>query len=183
MAIPWTTTMVMLLLAGPPTREIHDAAHADHDVGCPLHWNNLLGAKAIGVAALPHEQPPNIEGQAGVGLLYERTLVRGWLELELSTNALVVEGGRGAHLPIDVLLKKPFHVGHRIDPYIGAGAAVTFGLGEERFVGAGAVATVGTYFWVHPRVGLLAEIDYAAVVEPRGWQHELEFGSGPVFRF
>lgn len=172
-----------LVLAAVSQPQMHDAEHAEHDVGCQLHWHNLFGVKAIVVAAVPHDEPSEVEGQGGFGLLYERTLIRGWLELEVSANALFLADGRGAHLPVDVLLKKPFHFGHIVDPYVGIGAAVTVALGEEQFVAPGVIGTLGAYFWVHPRFGVLGEVDYAAVAEPERWQHEIEVSSGAVFRF
>ncbi|MEM7157477.1 MAG: hypothetical protein AAF799_31820 [Myxococcota bacterium] len=177
------------VLAGPAAAEprsepeLHDVAHAEHDVGCPLHWHNLVGLKAIGVVAVEHGEPSHVEGQGGVGLFYERTLVRGWLELELSANVLITDERRSAHVPLDVLFKKPFHVSHVFDPYVGAGAAFTFGVGEDDFFAVGALGTAGSYLWLHPRVGVLAEVDYTALPEPHGWQHEIELSTGPLFRF
>ncbi len=179
-----TSAILMTVLAAQPEGgELHVAAHAEDDISCPLHWHNVAGVKLIGVAAVPHDEPNDVQGQPGIGLFYERTLVRGWLELELSFNALLLTAERGAHLPVDVVFKKPFHVGHRIDPYVGVGAAATFGVGEERFVAPGIVATAGLYVWARNRVGIMAEFDYAASYEPTTWVHEFELTTGPVFRF
>ena len=36
---------------------------------------NVLGAKVIGIASIPIGEPQDAEPQAGIGVLYERTLV------------------------------------------------------------------------------------------------------------
>ncbi|MEM6991019.1 MAG: hypothetical protein AAF721_10990 [Myxococcota bacterium] len=82
------------------------------------------------------------------------------------------------------MFKKPFHVSHRFDPYVGLGGAARFGLGDEPFVAPGIVATTGFYTWINTRWGWLIELDYAASrePEPQGWVHELEFTTGPLLR-
>lgn len=157
--------------------------HAHEVMPCPLHYHNVFGLKLIGVAAIPHDEPGHVGPQGGFGFFYERTLVPKWLELEFSANFL---GTRtGPHIPLDLVLKKPFHVSHRFDPYVGVGAAVTFGLGEERFVAPGIVGSVGWYTWINERWGWLVEFDYAASAEPEpeGWVHEIEGTTGPLVRF
>lgn len=165
------------------TETDHPVVHAHDVMPCPLHYHNVFGLKLIGVAAVPHHEPRDVGPQGGFGIFYERTLVPEWLELELSANILWTR--TGPHVPLDVVFKKPFHVSHRFDPYVGIGAAVTLGLGEERFVAPGIVGTVGWYTWINARWGWLVEFDYAASAEPapEGWVHEIEGTTGPLVRF
>lgn len=148
---------------------------------CPLMRKNVLGAKVIGIASIPIGKPQNVEPQAGIGLLYERTLVAMRLQAELSAH--VVSTPLGPHVPIDVLLERPFHISHTFEPYLGLGGVVTFALGRERFVAGGAIGSAGLYFWMREGFGLLLEADYAIVREPTDWRQEIEGTTGPVFRF
>lgn len=186
---PLVSSLLLGLLVAPgpelstSTAEAPHGVHGEERIGCPLHWHNLVGFKLIGVAAFPDANPSEVSPQYGFGFLYERTFVPGWLELEVSANALFLHAEEAAHLPLDVLLKKPFHLSHVFDPYVGLGGAVVFGVGEESFVAPGAIASLGSYAWLQERVGVLLEVDYAAVYEPHGWNHELEFSTGATFRF
>ena len=116
-----------------------------------------------------------------MGAIYERTLVPSWLELEYSLNLLVAPDG--PHLPIDVVLKKPFHVSHIVDPYIGLGPSLTIGLGEEKFAAPGGIASAGVYLWARERMGVMLEVDYAVVYELGDIVHEAEGTAGAVLRF
>ena len=172
--------LIALALAGQPDVD-EPPVHAHDELVCPLHYHNLVGVRAIGVAAFEEGAGRDAKPQGGFGFAYERTLVPRWLELEISMNALFSEAGPA--LPVDVLLKKPFHASHRFDPFVGLGAVVVFGVGEEKFVAPGAIAATGMYVWANTRWGASAELDFAAVNEPHGWVYELEFAAGPVLRF
>ena len=171
----------LLFAAGSGNPDVDEPpVHAHDKEVCPLHYHNLFGVRAIGVAAFEQgERDATPEG--GFGLAYERTLIQRWLELEVSTNALFAEDG--VVLPLDIVFKKPFHVSHRFDPFLGLGAVVAFGVGEERFGAPGAIASGGMYVWASPRWGASFELDFAAVREPHAWLYELEFAMGPVLRF
>lgn len=178
MLIPLVLT---LFLASGDRTDIHDVrVHAQDAEECPLHAHNLIGVRGIGVAAFELGQG-DASPEGGIGVAYERTIIPRWLELEVSANALLQPDG--AVLPLDVVLKKPFHVSHRFDPFVGLGAIVAFGVGEERFVAPGAIASGGMYVWGGRRWGWSFELDFAAVKEPEAWLLELEFASGPVIRF
>lgn len=155
--------------------------HVGDEENCPLMRKNVLGAKVIGIASIPIGEPQDVEPQAGIGLLYERTLVAMRLAAEFSVH--VVSTPLGPHLPVDFLLKKPFHISHRFEPYLGLGGVVSIALGRERFVAAGAIGSAGLYFWFREGFGLLLEADYAVLREPGQWRQEIEGTTGPVIRF
>ena len=155
--------------------------HVGDEEHCPLIRKNVLGAKLIGVASIPVEEPQDVEPQYGFGLLYERTLVPMQLQGELSAHVLSTP--LGLHVPIDLVLKKPFHVSHTFEPYLGLGGVLTVALGRERFVAPGAIASAGLFFWLRENFGFLVEADYAIVREPSQWRHEVEGTAGPTWRF
>lgn len=155
--------------------------HVGDEENCPLMRNNVLGVKLVGIGSVPFGEPDEIEPQYGVGLLYERTLVEMHLQAEVSAH--LVSTPLGPHVPIDLVLKKPFHVSHRFEPYLGLGAVVTLALGRERFVAPGAIGSAGLFFWLRENFGLMVEGDYAIVREPAHWRQEIEGTTGPVWRF
>ena len=168
-------------IVAPECSSPEPSFHAGDEENCPLMRKNVLGAKVIGIASIPFGEPQNVEPQAGIGLLYERTLVPMQLQSEFSAH--VVSTPLGLHVPIDLLLKKPFHVSHRFEPFLGLGGVVTFALGRERFAAAGAIGSAGLFFWLRESFGLLLEADYAIVREPSEWRQEIEGTTGPVWRF
>ncbi len=177
-----STVVLTLMLAPAGDPDMHDPpVHAQDAMECPVHYHNLFGVRGIGVLAFDLGEGGDALPEGGFGLAYERTLVPSWLELEVSTNALFAE--HGVVLPLDIVLKKPFHVSHRFDPFVGLGAVIAFGVGEERFVAPGAIASGGMYVWASTQWGWSFELDFAAVKEPEDWLLELEFASGPVVRF
>ncbi|MEM6294359.1 MAG: hypothetical protein AAGA54_24000 [Myxococcota bacterium] len=173
-------TLAMMFAAETPHAE-EPPVHAHERVSCPLHVHNLVGIRAIGVAAFEQGAGRDAKPEGGFGVAYERTLVPRWFELEVSFNTMFTESG--PVLPLDIVFKKPFHLSHRFDPFVGLGGIVAFGVGEESFVAPGLIASAGMYVWAGRRWGASAEVDYAALREPEHWIYELEFAAGPVLRF
>jgi len=83
-------------------RDVEDEppVHAHDEMVCPLHHHDLVGVRAIGVAAFEEGAGRDAKPQGGLGFAYERTLVPRWLELEVSMNALFSEAG--PVLPVDI---------------------------------------------------------------------------------
>ena len=139
----------------------------------------VLGAKAVQLSEFPDEGEALFGG--GIGVFVERTVLDGWMEVELSGSLVRVDGEEWV-IPLDLLLKKPFHFG-LFCPYIAVGPTVAFVRAEdetEAFFGAAAV--LGAYIWFSESVGVDIEVDYAILAE-NGVQHELTFAAGPTLRF
>jgi hypothetical protein len=141
-------------------------------------------ANIIGFKAGPVAQFTEGEGfiGGGISVYYERNLIAGWLEIEPAIAAFWVEDE--TVVPIEVLLKKPFHANPMINPYVGLGPELAlifaphgnrarFGL---KFVG-------GSYFWFREGPwGLDLELGYVLLFDDQ-LVHELAVETGFGFRF
>lgn len=134
----------------------------------------------MGIQASEFSEGDSLFG-GGFGVFYERTIIEGWLELEINPSILWVEGDRVVGL--DVLAKKSFFAHHTTNPYVGLGPGVFVEIGEEetttRF---GISAAVGSYFWPWEHFGFDLDVVYAAQLTS-GVVHELTVQFGPVGRF
>lgn len=155
---------------------IHASPHLEH-----TSW--LLGAKLVHFNAWNpgHGDEPNeTAGGFGGGVMVERTVIEGWLEVELSVAAVSTD--EGTAVPIDVLFKKSFELG-RFNPYVGVGPSISIDIADgEAHAAAGGAIAAGTYVWFSDHVGLDVDIDYA-LVSNHGVAQELAFSLGPVIRF
>lgn len=155
---------------------IHASPHLEH-----TDW--ILGAKVVQFNAWNpgHDEEPNqtVTGVGG-GLIVERTLIEGWLEIELSASGVAT--GEGVAVPIDVLFKKSFEFGS-LNPYFGLGPSISIDVADgEAQASAGCAFAVGTYIWFSDHVGVDVDLDYA-VVSNHGAAQELALSVGPVLRF
>ncbi len=178
-------------------------ASARHGGHLKEHTENLLGAKALALFLIVPAEPaepvgpvePAPEGEHtedagghelhprfGASVFYERELIQNRLEFEI--QIALVGGGGMFIMPIDLLLKKPFHVNHRVTPYIGVGPALdaVFTDGEQEVL-VGLTSAAGVYVWFSKYAGIDVEIDYTIVVSEHGIEHAPCFGVGPAFHF
>ena len=173
--------MTALLLTAAP--DVGDAAESDsastHKSPHTEETSWLIGIKGVQLSAFP-EDGEALFG-AGFGAFVERSLIPGWVEVELSASVVRIEAEEAWIVPIDLLLKKPFHFGD-FCPYIAVGPTVVYVGGEERAWFAGGAAVVGAYLWLNEAWGIDFEVDYA-IVDENGIQHELTVAAGPTLRF
>ena len=159
-------------LESSENRSVHSSPHTEES-----NW--LLGVKGVQLNAFSDEGASTSGG--GVGVFIERTVMPGWFELELSPSVVWVEGG--TVVPIDLLLKKPFHLDESFCPYFALGPTLSLAFKEEATeVGVGAAFVVGAYIWFGEAIGLDVEVDYA-LLDENGFVQELTFAAGPTFRF
>ena len=92
---------------GHAQKHFHRSPHLDETA-------NITGFKAGPVAQFT--QGKGYIG-GGISVYYERNLIAGWLEIEPAIAVFWVEDE--IVVPIEVLLKKPFHVNHVVNPYAG----------------------------------------------------------------
>lgn len=121
---------------------------------------NHFFAGANGVALAVFEIGGPTASAFGGGAFFEFTAIENWLEIEASFHYLLAHGK--SELPIDVLLKKPFHVNNWFHPYVGLGgvAVPVLATDTEPLAFHGGVAAVGgAYFWFSQHVGWSAEIN------------------------
>ena len=153
-----TTFSAALLLASTvAAAEPELAAHAEP---AEHHHRFVVGANAMALGAI---SPEHFVSALGAGAFFEVVAVPDWLELELSAHYLRTMTAVD-EVPVDVLIKKPFHPLRWLNPYVGVGPTVVAELGpEEPEVLAGLVAVAGSYFWLTSDFGLSAELDYNVV--------------------
>lgn len=172
------------LIIGAPTPALAQIAV----VKTKVHENHyFIGVKGAYLGAI-HKAEAGDHGEAhtevahhgGAGLFFELTLVRHWLELELSIKSLSSE--HGVVIPIDILLKVPFHFNKYVIPYVGIGPAMAITVDGDASVYFGGASALGAYFWVHRHIGLLLEFNYN-ILHDHGLVHELGVGAGVVVGF
>ena len=159
----------------------HDS-HDEHKMHSSHHeeeMNWVFGVKGVQLNTFSNHGE-NASG-AGVGVLIERSVIPRWLEIELSTSTVFIDDH--TIIPMDLLLKKPFHFTENFSPYLAVGPTIAFNVTKKKTeIGIGAAFIVGTYIWFSQYIGLDVEVDYA-ILEENGLVHELTFAAGPLLRF
>ena len=173
-------------------------AQGGHHDGVHHRW--ALGFRGTGLAVMRKDKEAH--GLGGVGGFVEFAAAKGELDLELSARVLFEEGHLG--LPVDLLFKKPWHKGAFVF-YLGVGPSAIFGvaLGEEEALAQespseesvteddegiqappdvhfGFAGVGGMTWWLRPRVGVTAEVNYNIVID-NGAVHELGASLGMTF--
>ena len=140
---------------------------------------NIVGLKGSVVNSFNRER--HAVG-AGFSPFYERSLIDGWLEIEASATVLWIENENTVEL--NSFAKKPFHVNHVVNPYVGLGPNVSIIIGpEETQARFGIHTTAGSYFWFGGKAwGLDVEVVYLMLFAER-LTHDLTVEAGPAFRF
>jgi hypothetical protein len=137
--------------------------HGEHGGAHEHHNHYFVGANGMVLAAFSKEPT---EVKFGGGAFFEFTVVPNWLEIEIGVH--VLKAPEKLELPIDVLLKKPFHVNHWFHPYVGLGPTIVpefvaanekEGKAARTELDGGVAIVAGSYFWLHPHVGLSLEIN------------------------
>lgn len=155
-----------------------------------IHTQNLVGLKGLALVTIapsegaelePEAAGPSVTPHFGASFFYEREAVENWLEIELNVAVLSAPGG--VLLPVDLLLKKPFHAGRHVTAYVGLGPALEIEILDGTEVFGGLTGATGLYVWVTKNVGVDIELDYTLIVERGAIAHGLGGGVGPVFHF
>ena len=143
------------------------------------HENHyFVGATSVELAAIGGEE---LEGVFGGGSFLEFTVIENWLEIEAAVNVVKTTAGP-VEIPVDVLLKKPFHVNTWLHPYVGLGPAVVLVAGKSK-VDVGLATAAGSYFWLTQHVSLSAEIDNNVLAGDGKVLYEVGGKTGVVFGF
>ncbi len=180
--IAQATLVALALGLGGAASASPESVGVDH-VDEAHHGKNLLGVKVSSLTAF-HRLTLSDMGDHlvfGAGPFYERELVPGVLEVEV---AVLLFRGRGTTvMPVEVLLKKPFHASEHFTGYVGVGPTLDFVFedGERRVLPA-IVAAGGGYVWANSHIGVDVEVAVGHVFERPGLQ-EVVFATGPVLHF
>jgi hypothetical protein len=137
-----------LALEDPAAEETAAGAHAT-----ARENHTFVGAKG---AYLAVPEDGEIHHHLGGGVFFELTLAPQALALEISAKWM--SAAAGYELPLDIMLKVPFHVSRVLHPYLGAGFVAVLAVddGVAAHFGGGVIG--GSQFWLTDQVGLLAEL-------------------------
>lgn len=149
----------------------HEDAHEEHH-------RFIAGLNGMALGAIAHG---HALAEGGAGGFMGFVAVPGWLELEVSAHYLRT-AEHSNELPVDLVLKKPFHPARWFHPYLGLGPTIVPSWGSEKMVRVGLATEAGTVFWVNPEIGISAEVDYN-LVGRGGLVQEVAGTSGVVFAF
>ena len=170
-----------------------EAAKTEHEEG-PVHRLHL----GIHGGARGSFEGKESEAFYGGGLFVTVIAIHEWLEIELVVDGVygthdvedagVVHRGQTFRLPIDLLLKKPFHISQTFHPFVGLGPTFIY----ERETSSGIPATtrgifggtvaVGTDIWLGERVALVAEVAYSLLAS-HSLEHEIGGSLGVLIAF
>jgi hypothetical protein len=180
------------LAAEPPDEHAALAEKATEEEGGELA--NLIAVKLAYLRIdIPGEDAEPAEGgageagaegellqRAGVAISYERVLVPGWLEAEIT--ALFAPGEGGLTLPVDVVLKKPFELTHEWEAFVGLGLATEWFEAGEQETAYGLGTQLGGHYWLDEHFAIELEGEYNLLLHPET-AHEVVVAAGGAFRF
>lgn len=156
--------LVLLFAVGGPGAALAEGGHS-------FDWFAGLKSSSVTTGAGTH---------VGGGGFVEYAVDHEWLEVELSVQAFGEHGD--VLLPVEMVLKKPFHLTDAVHPFVGAGPMVAVLFAGENAAHFGGLVTGGTYVWFSDHLGLLAAGTYG-VVSDRALVHEVGGSLGLVAGF
>jgi hypothetical protein len=113
-------------------------------------------------------------------LSYERVLIPGWLEGEVSV--LLAPGEGGLTLPVDILLRKPFGLSPKVGVFLGPGLASEWFEAGEPETAYGVGTQVGGQYCLAPLLAIAVEAEYNLLLQP-DIAHEVVVAAGGAFCF
>lgn len=133
----------------------------------------------------------------GPGIDLEAELWPHGLEVEFAAAALLGDGFTS--VPLELLLKKSFHVETKMDLFIAAGGILNVvdrrGVSQDQMshggdadqsnteVHPGGIVLIGAYMWQGTHFGILIEMSYAMLSESGQLEHDVEGAVGVAYRF
>jgi hypothetical protein len=170
-----TPIVLALLAASAPPAEAHgDAATAHHE-------RFLFAGKIVAGTSRAAESTTALFGP---GLDFEVVVwPEAGVEVEVAAAALLGDGLTS--LPVELLLKKSFHVDRKTDLFVAAGGVSNFVIrdGHESETLLTGIVVAGAYLWNSEQFGLLIEMSYAPYAVDEGIEHDIEGAVGVAHRF
>jgi hypothetical protein len=167
--------LCLCLLAASPARAEEPRAlrspHTEHS-----RW--IVGLKGLYVAERADQE---VERGGGLGAFFELTLLEHRLELELGVVGVDPKESAG-QVAFEPLLKSSFEVIEAVNPYLGAGPVLLWGLESPHLRGGGQLV-LGSYFWAHPKFGFDLDAGFSLLSGGGSLAYEITVGLGPVARF
>lgn len=151
--------------------------HSHHEALQCSHKPNAIGAVGV-YSAEVHEQATH--HLVGGGLFYKRLVVPNWLLIEGAVK--VMKGEHGWHVPLEIALRKPLHLGKHV--HMAPGIGVSYGMhihdGKMEDAVWGLGVSLGTSYWIRDWYGLKMELGYGLLFAEKLGQ-EFVVAAGPVF--
>ena len=149
----------------------HEAGHVEH---APTHI--VTGATGTALAVMLDDEA---EAAYGGGVMIEWEAQE---HVSLAFNVRVLSAGHAVELPMDLLVKVPFHVTQWFHPFFAVGPTVIPIVSGGSGTHFGGAAVAGADLWVSDHVGLVAEVAYNAISN-HGLQNEAGGNLGVIFGF
>lgn len=149
----WPSLLSLLVVAG--------SARAGE--GDEKHEENNEHTFIVGVGGAGEVELADGSFHPGANVMLEWDAIESWLELEIGASFLAAEGG--LEVPVDLLVKKPFHLAWWSELMIGVGpevVAVSTPSTKATYVGAEVALDFMFWPWTR-RIGLWVEPEYDAV--------------------
>ncbi len=150
----------------------------DADTGHDHRPHGLVEIRAINGASFAEGEAAHV---VGTGLSVELYALHHQLGLELATSALT--SGTHSIVPIEFIVKHPFHVSEHVEPYIGVGPMLVAVLDETPGWHPGGVAAVGTALWTGPHLAMVIEANSSLARLGDGAHADLEALASIAYRY
>jgi hypothetical protein len=142
------------------------------------HSRWIIGLKGLYVAERADHET---ERGGGLGGFFEFSLIQHLLELELGVVGVDPKESAG-QVAFEPLLKLSFDVVEAVNPYLGAGPVLLYGLERPHLRGGGQIVA-GSYFWAHPKFGFDLDVGFSLLSGSSSVAYEVTVGFGPIVRF
>lgn len=187
--------LLAVMLAAAPSFAEEEKAEAESEE------NEKISRFHVGVHGSVRGSFSGGESEAfyGGGAFLTYVAIHKWLEIELVVDLIagsheIEDSGvklqaSTVRLPIDLLLKKPFHISKHFHPFVGIGPTLvyeheTFSGGApsaQRWSGGG-TAVAGVDIWISRHAGLVLEAAYS-LLAANGIEHEVGGSLGALIEF
>ena len=148
------------------------APHAE-----PAGARNIVAVRGLACASWAHVSSGPL---VGGGVLFEHALGR-HLGAEVAVSYL--SGQDLAEVPVEVLAKRPIHLGPAVELDPGLGGLVSVPAHGEAALVPGVIANADAFFWGQGGVGLLLEVDGIVLLDEGGLAPQVEVGAGLAAHF
>lgn len=165
--------VIMLCAAALGVGRQASASEAEHG-----HYHNIAGVRLVagsGVFRTAHS-PHRIVGAMAS---YEHSVAR-WAELEVNAGLMIEDTHQ--IVPLELMLKTPWHVTHHLDLFLSLGSVAMVGMHDVPTVQVGTIHALGAYIWYSEHAGLSFEANHVMVHAPET-VHEVEASMGLSWRF
>jgi hypothetical protein len=178
-SLSWSLSLIgcallMCAFASPAHAEPRRGLRSPHTE--ESRW--IVGLKGLYVSEHADQQT---ERGGGLGAFFEFSLIQHLLELEVGVVGVDPKESAG-QIALEPLLKVSFDVIEAVNPYLGAGPVLLYGLERPHLRGGGQLVA-GSYFWAHAKFGFDLDVGFSLLSGAGSLAYEVTVGFGPIVRF